>query len=487
MEALLNRYRNLSVLVVVVVAQLLLLAWQVKTSQDVRLIRVWAISTVTPVAGIVEAVRRNTIGFLEDYFILLDVREQNRKLRDENSKLKMENTFYRTELATADRARALTAFQSRTPSRTVAARVTGNSTVSTARCVFIDRGSASGIEKGMAVVTPDGIVGKVIAVYPLASQVLLVTDATFSVGVESQRGHLRGTLNCRSGSDCTVDYVQNEEHVDKGEVFYTSGEDRVFPKGFPVGVVSSAKPGNLMKEIHLTLSGAPAGAEEVLVVLEGTHQKIPDAPVQSTGPTRLLPPPPADVTNAPPDVRLQTEADKIKQRYVDIGKQQNHEFGGVGSNLPNFNPGTAKLPAGTAATTLPTTPAQASPSGQAAPAVGITRSTGPSVNGQNAAGQAPPNQSGTAPKPDALGARPPQKQPASNPVGQTAGSSAAGNPSAGTSPAGNPTATKPPVVKPKTPPPGPPLPLGAPKPKPKTTTTQPAAPRQPQNGPPPNE
>ena len=57
----------------------------------------------------------------------------------------------------------------------------------TAKAVFIDRGSTSGIEKGMAVVTPEGIVGKVIAVYPLVSQVLLVTDPTFKVGIESQR------------------------------------------------------------------------------------------------------------------------------------------------------------------------------------------------------------------------------------------------------------------------------------------------------------
>ena len=83
MEALLSRYRNLTVLLVVVGAQLLYLAYQVRTSRDERLIRVWAVSAVTPMAGLVEMTRRNTIGFLQDYFVLLDVREQNRKLKDE--------------------------------------------------------------------------------------------------------------------------------------------------------------------------------------------------------------------------------------------------------------------------------------------------------------------------------------------------------------------------------------------------------------------
>ena len=70
MEALLSRYRNLTVLLVVVVGQLLYLAYQVKTARDERLIRVWAVSAVTPMAGVVEAIRHNTIGFLAGLFHL---------------------------------------------------------------------------------------------------------------------------------------------------------------------------------------------------------------------------------------------------------------------------------------------------------------------------------------------------------------------------------------------------------------------------------
>ena len=438
MEALLSRFRNLTVLVIVIVAQLLLLAWQVKTSQDVRLIRVWAVTTVTPVAGIVEAVRRNTIGFLEDYFILLDVRDQNRKLRDDNSRLKMENIYYRNELSTADRARALAAFQLRTPSKTVASRVTGNSTVSTARAVFIDRGSTSGIEKGMAVVTPDGIVGKVIAVYPLASQVLLVTDPTFSVGVESQKSHIHGALNCKSGSQCTVDYVQNEEKVDPGEWFYTSGEDRVFPKGFPVGTVASARPGQLMKEIHLNLSGAPGGAEEVLVVLEGVHQQIPDVATGS-GLTRMLPPPPNDGTQDQQTVKMQTEADKIKQRYQELGQQENHVYGGYLSNLPNFNAplqgkGQPQTTAAGAAVPKPVTADANAPADKAA----VKPNANPTA----------PAQPTVAKKPDVLGART-SPEPSTGTAQKT-------------------------VPKPS----GPVLPLGAPRPKPPVTTPAQSAPSQ---------
>jgi rod shape-determining protein MreC len=365
MEGLLSRYRNLTVLLIVVVAQLLYLAYQVKTNRDERLIRVWAVSAVTPMAGIVEAVRHDTIGFLQDYFILLDVREQNRKLKADNDRLRMENVYFRNQLATAEHARALILFQQQTPSKTVAARVIGNSTVATAKAVFIDRGSTSGIEREMAVVTPEGIVGKVVAVYPLVSQVLLVTDPTFKVGVESQKGHVHGVLDCGTGK-CVVEQIQNEDKVDVGEWFFTSGEDRIFPKGFPVGRVVSAEPGQGMKNVALNLSGAPGGAEEVLVVLKGIHQPIPAAAVPDETAMTTLMPPAAELEAQGADTpKAQTQADKIVQKYAEIGKQENHVYGGVGSAIPNFNAKPASAPKQAAAS--PTAAPAAKPTPGAAP------------------------------------------------------------------------------------------------------------------------
>lgn len=389
MEALLGRYRNLTVLVMVIVAQLLYLAYQIKTSGDERLIRVWAVSAVTPMAGIVEAIRGNTIGFLQDYFILLDVREQNRRLKADNDKLRMENVYFREQLATAENARALTLFQAQVPSTTLPARVIGNSTVSTAKAVFIDRGSTSGIENGMAVVTPDGIIGKVSATYPLVSQVLLVTDPTFGVGIESQKGHVHGVLNCSTGA-CVVTQIQNEDKVEVGEWFFTSGEDRIFPKGFPVGAVSSVQLGQGMKDVKLALSGAPGGAEEVLVVLKGVHRNIPLPPVvQQTTAAPLPEPPPEGGPESAQNPKPQTEADKILQKYSEIGKDQNHVYGGYGSNLPNFNPKPAASAAATTSAPPPKVPGTTKPSGSAAPPSVLGARSGaplPTVRDAHAAG-----------------------------------------------------------------------------------------------------
>jgi rod shape-determining protein MreC len=343
MDLFLNRYRNLSVLLVVVFAQLLLLAYQIKSNQDVRLIRVWAVTAVTPLARVLEGLRSNTIGFVKDYIVVLNVREANKRLRSDLDKMKMENQFLKTELSTADRARALAAFQTRTQSRTIAARIIGAGTSANSRIVFVDRGTSSGVQRGMAVVTPDGIVGKVQNVYPTSSQVLLITDSSFAAGVISQKHRVHGTLKGQGLGQTTgiVDYVQNEEQVEPGEWFYTSGDDLIFPKGMPVGTVRVVRPGKVFKEIFLDPSGFQNGPEEVLIVLEGVHQAVPDGQNPAQGAYHLLAPPPAEqvpvtALTENPQKTLKTDADRLRERYKRIEETQGIQFGDAG-RIPNFN------------------------------------------------------------------------------------------------------------------------------------------------------
>ncbi|HEV8147810.1 MAG TPA: rod shape-determining protein MreC [Bryobacteraceae bacterium] len=337
MEFLLNRYRNLMVLVAAILLQLVLLAYQVKSKQEVRLIRVWAVTAVTPLARVTESFRSNVAHFFSDYFVLLDVREDNKRMKAEMDRIKMENQFLRTELSTADRARSLAIFQSRSPSRTVAAHIIGNTTGSGGKVVIVDRGTASGIEKGMAVITPDGIVGKIIAVYPTASLLLLITDPSFAAGVISQKNRVHGTLKGQDHSTVKIDYVQNEENVEPGEWFFTSGDDRIFPKGLPAGQATVVRPGSKGKEIFVTPSGFQNGLEEVLIIVGGVHADIPATPPGSQA-VHLLPPPPgetaAPVASAPAQSGpLTTDADKVLDRY----RQVKHTYGERGKGAPNFN------------------------------------------------------------------------------------------------------------------------------------------------------
>src|SRR5579863_9992481 len=214
MENLFNRYRNFTILILVLFAQLVLLAYQVKNNKDVPFLRFWTVTAVTPIATVIEDVRSGVAGFFENYFTLRDVRSESKRMRDELGRLKLENQFLKTQLATTERAKALASFSAQSPSKMLAARIIGTGTGANNKVVFVDEGSISGVQKGMGVVTPDGIVGKVLAAYPKASQVLLVTDPGFGAGVISQKNHVRGTLKGLGYGRCRVDYVDNEQKVE---------------------------------------------------------------------------------------------------------------------------------------------------------------------------------------------------------------------------------------------------------------------------------
>jgi rod shape-determining protein MreC len=400
MDTFLNRYRNPTVLLLVIFAQLLLLAFQVKNDQDVRIIRVWTVSAVTPIARVVEGLRGGSTGFVRNYILLHDTHDENRRLQAEVDRLKLENNFLKNELNTADRAKALTVFQSHTPSKSLAANVfgAGTGTGTNSKVVFVDRGSTAGVQKGMAVVTPDGIVGKVIAAYPTASEVLLITDPDFAAGVLSQKTLVRGTLKGQGTPMCKVDYVAPEEKLEVGDWLYTSGDDRIFPRGLPVGVVKVVRPGQPFQEIFVEPSGMQRGLEDVLILIEDVHQVIPNEPLASQ-PVYLAPPvPPSDLQASGAQLAAGTDADKLRSQYKVIGDAQNHKFGegGVGEKPANFNlkvdqahpPAVGQAPEGPSRISPANKPGQPSP----APALGQAPppAVGQAVSPANRPGQSPP-------------------------------------------------------------------------------------------------
>jgi rod shape-determining protein MreC len=336
-ESLLNRYRNITVLLLVIMAQLVLLAVSAKNDQDVRFIRVWTVTAVTPVARIIEGLRGGSTGFLHNYILLHDTNQENQRLRAELDRMKMDNVFLKNELNTSDRAKALQVFQQHTPSKTVAATIIATGAGSNSKVVFVDRGTVSGVQRGMAVVTPDGIVGKVIAAYPTASQVLLITDADFAAGVVTEKNQVHGTLKGQGTPQCKVDYVAFEEKVEPGEWVYTSGDDRIFPRGFRVGIVKAVRPGQPFKEILLEPSGMQRGLEDVLILIEGVHQRIPDVP-PGMQPVYIAPPPPGDESKpaaAAVPAPFGTEADRLRSQYQALGEEQKHTYG---DNPPGTKP-----------------------------------------------------------------------------------------------------------------------------------------------------
>jgi len=343
MEHFLNRYRNLTALLVAIVAQLILLAYQVKSDGEARLIHVWAVGAVSPIAKGFDSLISHISGGVTDYALVFEARSENRRLHKELDDLKIENQKLASELALADRAKALALFQKTVPSKLLAARIIGHTPGVASQVAIVDRGSSDGVQKGMGVVTPDGIVGKVTAVFPSSSFVLLISDPDFAAGVVSQKNRAHGTLKGSSSSSLVIDYIDLNQKVEPGEWFYTSGEDRIFPRGFPVGVAKAVRTAKGRQEVMLKASGTEHGLEELLIVIEGVHGAVPPvaAPLQ---PSYELAPPGAEPSLPAPATGItqnRTDADKVIERYRRIGESTGHQPGAGG--VPNYN---ATLPDG---------------------------------------------------------------------------------------------------------------------------------------------
>ena len=289
MESVFGRYRNLIVLVGVLFLQALGLAVQVKRNvenQPTRLIRVWTVSAVTPLERAIFGLQHGVADLWHNYFYLRGVRQENRDLRAEIERMRIEQVRLSEDAQQARRLQALLGFKEQYIAKTVAAQVIGSSGSEHSRSVTIDKGSDAGIRPGMAVVTGEGIVGKVLLVYNgTTSEVLLIDDQTSGVGAVLENSRLQGILKGTPAGEVVLEKVMADETVQPGEKVVTSGGDRIFPKGFTVGTVTKVSTKDLFLNIRVKPAVNLSKLEEVLVVTQ-VQEKEPD--VDQTGNVRAV-------------------------------------------------------------------------------------------------------------------------------------------------------------------------------------------------------
>src|SRR5579864_317485 len=263
-----SRQRPLVLLVALILAQVLLLAFQIKRGQDVRLIRVWSAELLTPPQRGGTFLLSKIHGAWFGYIDLRSARTENKRLAGEVGRLRLENQELGSQAAEAGRLAKLLGFrQANADAPMLAAEVIGASADSNSQTLFINRGEHDGIRRNMAVVTPDGVVGKIFEAFPHTAQVLLITDRESGVGALLADTRTHGVVKGTGDPLLWMDYVTTEEKVPAGERILTSGEDKIFPKDLPVGTVASTKPGRPFQTIQLEPAAHLDRLEEVLVLL----------------------------------------------------------------------------------------------------------------------------------------------------------------------------------------------------------------------------
>lgn len=228
------------------------------------------IEIIAPFQKLIKGTANVTEGIWLKYFALVNVYEENFRLKKKIETLRMENYRYEEQLATHDRLQKLLQLKKRINWPVMAAQVIGRDPSGWFKSVIIDKGKKSGLKVNMPVVNASGVVGRLVSVSPNYAKILLIIDQNSAVDSIIQRSRANGIVKGVSSKVCKLDYVVKTSDVVAGDIVVTSGLGRVYPKGLPVGKVISVVnvPGELFRDIKVEPTVDFSKLEELLIILK---------------------------------------------------------------------------------------------------------------------------------------------------------------------------------------------------------------------------
>jgi len=206
----------------------------------------------------------------ERYVFLIQVRNENEKLRRRVLELERKNAELAEMAIANERLRRFLNFKERIPKPTLPAELIGEDASSWFRTITVNKGNVDGVRKGMVVVAASGLVGHVIDTSRDVSKVLLITDYNSSIDVICQTSRARGIVQGKKGELCDLNYVSRRDEVSPGERLVTSGLGGRFPKGLIVGRVTRVekKPYGVFQKVEVTPAVDFKRLEEVFLILD---------------------------------------------------------------------------------------------------------------------------------------------------------------------------------------------------------------------------
>ena len=227
---------------VALVIQAALVSLQASRRLDTSFVRMWILDSLAPMEKLVDRSSYGVGYIWENYFALIGLHRENEQLRTELNELRIKANQQEQDVNEVQRLRALLAMQSSITSRTVVARVIGRDPTRNNETITIDKGLSHEVKPDSAVMTPDGIVGRVIHSGNFFPIVQLINDSQSAVAVLESDTRRQAILRGSGGRDLDLEYIDDDTDLKEGDVFVTSGLDRIYPKGFPVGAIVSIGP-----------------------------------------------------------------------------------------------------------------------------------------------------------------------------------------------------------------------------------------------------
>jgi rod shape-determining protein MreC len=223
----------------VAVGHILLISAQVNTRRGIPVLEAITFGAFAEV----QRAASSAIGSVRDtwtnYFALQQIRRENEQLRDEVSKLRV---GLQQERALAEQTRTLQQLldlRSSTSLSTTAAGVIAGGASPEFRTITIDKGTGDGVDSDMAVISPTGVVGRIVLPTARAAKVQLLIDRDAAAGALVERSRAQGVLVGTGTDRLRLDHVPGTADVKIGDRVVTSGIEGIYPKGFAIGQIES--------------------------------------------------------------------------------------------------------------------------------------------------------------------------------------------------------------------------------------------------------
>ncbi|MEW5979047.1 MAG: rod shape-determining protein MreC [Acidobacteriota bacterium] len=272
MKQLVRSKKELVLLAVALFVHLVLLSSQSLRAQTTPLLRSWSMEVAVPLlkrmVGTTTLLSRAWYGYID----LRNARRENRQMRELIAEYRQEVVEYQEKLRAIGRLDLLEQVKQNLNRPGVIATIVGADSTQWYGSRIIDKGEADGVSKDCAVLTADGVVGRVMHVAKHSSVVQLISDSDSGVGVILENSRAQGVLRGTGSQEGRIDYIGTNEKVVVAEKVLTSGLDQIYPKGLLVAYVRQVQPGRqVFQHIEVTLAADLEKMEEVLVLKRETE------------------------------------------------------------------------------------------------------------------------------------------------------------------------------------------------------------------------